>query len=623
MSEIKLEEKYEYQGWPSIARPDLKPPRGWDLSLLSGVDRIRNHQLSPDGRNIACIIDRGGFSDVYSVPSKGGWPRRLSFNRKAVAYWSDEVPQWSPDGQWLAFSMHDHVYLAPAAGGNPTKLTDFAAEASEPIWMPDSQGLIVSVDRERRLPDVPTVATQLLLTDRDGGWPRPLVTDRRGDCWEARPSPDGRYVCFTFRPFDDLQRTDIHLVEVATGQIRELTSWPGVKNWFGRWSPDGQEIAFLSQQTGWTEVWLVQPDGSGLRPLTNLGIEIAELAWSPAGDRLAVVLNREGAFTLALVDLASGQVTDLRTDEGMVSRPCWSPEGDWLTIEFEDAYQPPDLYRVKLDGSRQQLTFSNPPALEANKLVMPERVSYTSYDGLEIPAFLYRPDRPNGAAIVYPHGGPSGQYGMEWDIMVQYFVAKGFTWLCPNYRGSTGYGVAFEHANYNDWGNGDTQDCLFGARFLVDEWAIDANRLAILGSSYGGYMVACCLSRDPDYLFACGVDKFGDANVLSSWAQCNRHLRLYSEIFLGHPAANRAQYTASSPIYQVENIRRPILILHGLEDDVVPPQASEELVYALRQAGKSYEYKTYAGEPHGFLQRMTQQDAFERIERFLDWYLLP
>jgi dipeptidyl aminopeptidase/acylaminoacyl peptidase len=254
---------------------------------------------------------------------------------------------------------------------------------------------------------------------------------------------------------------------------------------------------------------------------------------------------------------------------------------------------------------------------------MPEEVSYISFDGLEIPAFLFRPEKPNGAAVLYPHGGPSLQYMLYWDILAQYFVAKGYTWLCPNYRGSIGYGIQFEHANYNDWGRGDTQDCLHGARFLSKITSIDPGRIAIYGGSYGGYMVACCLSRDPEYLFACGVDKYGDPNIISSWAQCNRDLRLYSEIFLGHPSRNREVYLDASPIYQVDQVQKPILILHGLEDDVVPPEVSEEWVDSLRRAGKTFEYKTYAGEPHGFLKRANQLDAYGRIERFLDWYLLP
>jgi dipeptidyl aminopeptidase/acylaminoacyl peptidase len=98
-------------------------------------------------------------------------------------------------------------------------------------------------------------------------------------------------------------------------------------------------------------------------------------------------------------------------------------------------------------------------------------------------------------------------------------------------------------------------------------------------------------------------------------------LRLYTEIFLGHPAKNRQVYIDGSPLYQVANIKKPVLILHGLDDDVVPPEASEDWVDALRKAGKTFEYKTYAGEPHGFLMRKTQLDAYGRMERFLDWHL--
>ena len=110
---------------------------------------------------------------------------------------------------------------------------------------------------------------------------------------------------------------------------------------------------------------------------------------------------------------------------------------------------------------------------------------------------------------------------------------------------------------------------------------------------------------------------------MTSRAQCKRDLRLYTEIFLGHPRQSREAYRKGSPIFQIEKVQKPLLILHGLLDDVVPPQSSEEWVQALRRAGKTFEYKTYAGESHGFLQRATQLDAYARIERFLDWYLWP
>jgi dipeptidyl aminopeptidase/acylaminoacyl peptidase len=510
--------------------------------------------------------------------------------------------------------MNKHIYIALASGGLPRKITDFTESASNPVWMPDGR-LIISVERQDSI--------RLLITDRDGRWPRELAGRADGDCWDAQPSPDGRLVAYTFRPFNDLNRLDIHVVETETGQVRELTGTPKLRNWYGRWSPDGEQIAFLSQHSGWNEVWLIRPDGEGARQLTRLGADVNDLAWSPDGTRLAATINRGGALHLALIDARTGEAATLRDDEGVYRRPLWSPGGDWLLVYYEDPLLPPDLYWIDLDGKRSQLTFSNPPALAANHFPRPERVSYKSFDGLEIPAFLYQPQKPNGAAVVYPHGGPNLQAILEWEPLIPYFVAKGYTWLKPNYRGSTGYGVIFEQANYNDWGGGDTQDCLHAARYLCELPAIDPRRIAIYGASYGGYMVACCLSRDPDYLFACGVDKFGDANLISSWAQCNRDLRLYSQIFLDHPARNRQVYIDGSPLYQVENVQRPVLIFHGLEDSVVPPQASEEWVEALRRAGKVFEYKTYADEAHGFLQRATQLDFYHRLERFLDWYLLP
>ncbi len=122
-------------------------------------------------------------------------------------------------------------------------------------------------------------------------------------------------------------------------------------------------------------------------------------------------------------------------------------------------------------------------------------------------------------------------------------------------------------------------------------------------------------------MFACGVSKYGDANVYSSWAQCERTTRHYTEMMLGHPRDNWAAYRAASPVHEMANVRAPILLIHGLEDDVVPPQASEEWAEALRRHDKTYEYVTYAGEPHGFLRYETEMDWMRRTERFFDWYL--
>ena len=145
---VDIQEKYERSGWPSLSRPDIKPPKGWSLSLVSAHERIRNHKLSPDGKTIACIRDGESLSDVFTIPSTGGWLSRITTNRAAVPYWADEIPQWSPDGKWLAFSLDDHVHVVPAEGGIPKKITETWTGSWNPRWMPDSKSLIVSVERE-------------------------------------------------------------------------------------------------------------------------------------------------------------------------------------------------------------------------------------------------------------------------------------------------------------------------------------------------------------------------------------------------------------------------------------------------------------------------------------------
>ncbi|HEX6036089.1 MAG TPA: S9 family peptidase [Anaerolineales bacterium] len=613
---IKLVEKYERNGWPSIKRPDLKPPEGWNLSLITSLERIRSHALSPDGEMIAFIKDGESLSDVYLLPSKGGWPARVTTERPLAAYWDDEIPAWSPDGKWIAFGIKGHVHLVPREGGLPKKITDFAPAAGSPRFMPDSHGLIVSVERNE--------ADQLLLTDINGSWPRALTTDGIGDHWDPRPSPDGKSIVYTLRRFDDLNRLDIVRLEIETGKSLTLYGKPSTRALSAKWSPDATWIAFIAQEGEREEIYLVRPDGEGLHQLTNTGYDVFQFEWSPNGKQMAVIFNRGGAFDLSLIEVDTGAITDLRNGLGAHSNPNWAPDGIYLTYEYESALLPPDLYRIELSTKQvTQLTYSNPPAMQKNKMVVPEIVCYKSFDDLEIPAFLYKPEKSNGAAIVYPHGGPKDQYGYFWDELAQYFTAKGYYYLAPNYRGSTGYGKQFERANYGSWGVTDTQDCLHAAKFLHGFNEIRPESIGIAGGSYGGYMTVCCLSRDPEYLYACGVSKYGDSNLVSSWALCEKRLRLYTEIFLGHPAVNTGFYTKGSPISDVKNVQKPVLVLHGLLDTIVPPEASEEWVEALKRHDKVFEYKTYEDEPHGFLRRENLYDAYERMEQFLDWYLLP
>ena len=612
--DIKLVEKYERNGWPSLDRPDLKPPAGWSLSLSAGVDRVRSHRLSPDGTQIAFIWDRADLSDVYVMPSAGGWPGRVSTGRGLVAYWSDETPQWSPDGRWLAFCMDDHVHVVPAAGGVPRKISDFAPSAWGPVWLADSNRLIVSVTRDDR--------DQLVITDRDGSFPRPLVTGP-GDSWAPVPSPDGTQVAFVRRHLDDLNRHDSMLVDVATGATHMLMGAAGEKQRDAAWSPDGTTLAFISERSGWAELWLVRPDGTGVRRLSKLNCELFAPAWSPDGTRLACVVNLAGAYALAVINAQDGDVRYLRQIRGIHAAPQWTPDGEHLVVAFESPLMPPDL----LAWTRRA---GPPPSLPSpiRRPWPPTRWSCPNGSAIQVmtdwrfrPTFIVRPSPTVRRCSI-----PTAARPRNMATSGTFWPSTSWPRATPGWPPTIGAAPAMAS-------NSSTPTSLTGAeatcrtvstaRTIWPAWTGLTRRVsASYGGSYGGYLTACALSRDPDYRFACGIAKYGDMQLISSWAQCNRHLRLYVEGFLGHPATHGQVYVDGSPIHQVADVQKPVLILHGLEDTVVAPEASEEWVHALRKHDKIFEYKTYAIEPHGFLHRATQLDAWRRMERFLDWYLM-
>jgi dipeptidyl aminopeptidase/acylaminoacyl peptidase len=584
------------------------------MELLASISRPRAHVVSPDGSRIAFYWDTGDSSDLYTMPSDGGWPNRLTFDRDPVAYWADEIPQWSPDGEWLAYTNDGHVWTVAATGGKPQKVTPFSTGGSAPRWLPDSSGLLVTISIEDK--------SRIVLTDRLGGWPRQL-TSGPGHDHSPSLSPDGTQFAYVHQPLDDFNRSDIMLCEIESGITKALTGTPHMHDARPQWSPDGGSIAFVSERPGYRELFIIDVASGQERQLTHTNHDIVEHQWSPDSSQLLCTINRDGAYDLVLVNATSGDITDVRTAYGIHAYPQWLPDGKSITFEFEDAQNPPDIFRMEL-GSEQatQLTFSKPPVLDRLEQIVPERVSFKSFDGLDIPAFLYRPAKPNGVAIVYPHGGPTSQYALEWDGYAQYFVAKGYTWFAPNFRGSTGYGIEFERANHGVWGIDDTKDCLAAADYLASLDEIDAERIGIFGASYGSYMAVCALAYDEQNRFALGVAKYGDCNILSSWAQGDLIGREDLERMMQHPSLNRQGYKIGSPIWRVAEIERPLFIAHGLKDDRVHPLQSEELVEGLKRHDKVFEYVTYADEGHGFLRRASKIDFYSRLERFFDWYLL-
>ncbi len=614
--------KEERLGWPAQSRPDRNLPAPWTPELLVGVNHVHHHALSPQGDRFAFVWEREGNSDLWTVETdREAWPQRLTFDRPAQTFWTDASPHWSPDGQWLVYSNRSDIWAVPTTGGKAHQLTDYSHGDTAPIFSPDGERVYFLSGRRGY--------HNLCYTTLEGEWPIPL-THFKGDVSDPQPAPDGRTLAFVYHPQSDLARSEICLISVegaTRGDVKHVTGAPQVWDLYPRWSPDGRQVAFLSNRSGWRELYLLDPDTGELRQLTYGEANVEGFAWNPRGDQIAVVVNCRGSAALHLLELKSGELRVLRDTPGWHSLPQWSPNGDWLTVEFESPARPTDVYRIDVaTAETRPLTFSTPPALEGVDMVMPEFVRYPSTRGSTIPAFVYRPpcasaERPC-AAIVNPHGGPADEHGLQWRIVVQWLVAKGYAVLAPNYRGSTGYGLAHQRALYNNWGIVDTEDMLAAADYLAGLDWVDSRRLGIYGASYGSYLALLALARDPLYRYKCGVAIFGDCDILGSWAQGDRTGREDLERQMGHPTVHLPGYRAGSPVYDVANIRSPLLILHGDQDDRVHPKQSEQLVEAMKREGKTFEYVVYEGEGHGFLGKDNLLHFYATVERFLDWYLL-
>jgi dipeptidyl aminopeptidase/acylaminoacyl peptidase len=600
----------ESGGIPNPGRPDAKPAAHWRLEWVSATERPRQPEVSPDGATVAFMLDRDS-SDVWTVPVAGGVPTRVTVDRPLIAFWEDGNAVWSPDGARLAYTSRGKVMVVPVAGGVPTTVCD----GSGPVWLDDAR-LIVGVGRGDH--------TVLTVVDLQRPWPRPIA-DAGADYVTAVVSPDRTRVAYTVFHHDDLNCTSVHVVDLESGVSSTVVHQPGFQLRSVAWSPDGTRLAYASEWAGWYEVFLVDAV-TDARPhqLTAADADFASLTFTPDGTSLVGVRSRHGVTDLVDIDATTGAVS-VRAEGGTWSSPHLLPDGS-VVAAHESFTTPARLCVVSPDGDVRELFAPVPVPVRSAPHVVPEHVRYESLDGREVYGWLYRPanasaDRPC-PAVVQPHGGPTSVTGDEWDGVAQYFVDKGYAWFAPNFRGSTTYGTEYERANHGVWGVADTHDCLAAYDHLATLDWVDGERVAIFGASYGSYMALHSVVDDPDHRFACAVSKYGDCDILTSWAQGDLVGRLDLERMMGHPRDHRAEYEAGSPIHRVEHLQVPIFVAHGEQDDRVHPNQSKELVAALQRLGKQYEYVTYPTEGHGLLRPEPFLHFHRRLERFLDWYLM-
>ncbi|MGA9931489.1 MAG: S9 family peptidase [Terriglobales bacterium] len=584
---------------------------------------------SPDGKQIVFVSDLAGRTNLWKVNASGGWPIQLTQ--------SDErqySPVWSPDGKWIVYEQ-DHagdelwdLYAIPSEGGEIINLTNTPAiREQDPHWSHDGRTIAFAYKTKEgaqydiALLDWKTRKVQLLTHEQQPGYAWSVVAWSNDDktIYAGRVDP----------AFTD---ADVFRIDVATGKTENLTPHKGTVRYLASsLSPDGATLLLTSDaRGGYLNVALLDVATRKITWVTDVKWEASSGNFSLDGKHFSYTINADGVIDAYLVDRATNKAEKIDLPHGLNyfsgGSSEFAPQGDRLTISHESSNQPGDIWVYSL-GSRhaEQLTFSAIASLRGTPLPPSQIVHYKSFDGKIITALLWMPfnlkrDGSN-PAIILPHGGPTGQMVDYWNTEVAALTSRGYICIAPNPRGSTGYGLDFQKANFQDLGGGDLKDEIAGVDFVKATGYADAKKIGIYGGSYGGFMTLMAIGKTPD-IWAAAVDEYGIISWTSMLKSSDPSLDEYLKALLGNPDENRKVYEEDSPITYIRSEKAPLLVLQGDNDPRVPKEEAQQVVEILKKEGRVVDVHYYANEGHGFVKRENQIDAIRRTIAWFDQYLM-
>ncbi len=582
---------------------------------------------SPDGKQVLFTTDMSGRQNLWKVNAGGGWPIQLtqSDDRQFSG-------AWSPDGNWIVFQQDKaenelwDLYGVPGNGGEVINLTNTADVREEnPLWSRD--GRTIALSRKPKDGRVYNIA----LLDWKTRKVRQLTNETTTNhSWNALAwSRDGATL-FANRVEVAFTDADVYAIDVASGKTENLTAHKGnILYTASSLSPDGTTLLVTSNEKGgYQNVALLDIATKKLSWATDTKWEANSVDFSPDGKWFTYIINEDGRSDAYLADRGSLGAEKIDVPGGLNTfsgNPAFSPSGDRLMVSHESSVQPGDLWMYEIAHRHAtQLTFSAVASLTTTAIAPAQIVHYKTFDGKTISALLWVPFNlkrdGTSPALVLPHGGPTGQTVEYFSPRIAALVSRGYICIAPNVRGSTGYGMEFQKANYQDLGGGDLQDEVYAAKFLKDTGYVNAKKIGITGGSYGGYMTLMAVGKTPD-TWAAGVELFGIINWLTMLQHEDPELQEYEKSLLGDPEKDRKVYDAASPITFIHNVKAPLLVLQGENDPRVPKEEAEQVVDSLKKDGKTVDAHYYSNEGHGFEKRENQIDAIRRTVEWFDKYL--
>lgn len=523
------------------------------------------------------------------------------------------------------YAVRDDTAPTPLTPPGPWRYADFVIDPA--------RARLIAVREDHDTPDAAGQATATLVAVALAGGDAGTVLAQGYDFYSnPRLNADGTRLCWLAWNHPNLpwDGTDLWTAGLgADGQLAEPVQVAGgvAESIFQpEWGPDGA-LYFVSDRSGWWNLY--RHDGSATVALCPLEAEFGGPQWGFrsttygfSADRIVCAYNQAGTWSLATLPLTGGALTPIPLPYTVINSPVVA--GNHVLFVGASPAALPELALLDIvAGTPAVLQQSGSLTVEPAYLSPPQTLAFPTTGGQTAYGFYYPPHNSDFHApagelpplLVLVHGGPTSATTPALRPGVQYWTSRGFAVLDVNYGGSTGYGRAYRERLNGQWGVVDVDDCLAGARYLVDQGWVDGARLAISGGSAGGYTVLAAVTFHD--VFGAGASHFGISDLIGDAAGTHKFESRYSDRLVGPLPAAEAIYHARSPIFFADQVACPVIFFQGLDDPIVLPAQAAIMVEALRARGVPVAYLAFPGESHGFRQAATQRRV---LEAELDFY---
>jgi dipeptidyl aminopeptidase/acylaminoacyl peptidase len=575
-------------------------------------------RISPDGNTIAFGYRVTGEPQLWVVDAAGGWPRQLTFG-SAVTFF-----RWSPDGKQLLVGRdfngneREGYNLLSVDGSAERQLLpqSNAFRAFGTFSADGSRFIYSSTERNGRDYDIYIAAT-------DTGDTRIVYEGTFGffpQAWQ----PGGDLVIVTETRGEDAQ--DVHLLDIISGEITPLLQ-PEVAAAYSSfaWLPDGSGFYLATNEDReYAALAFYSLEDDELRFLESPEADISDVTLSGNGRYLAWLTNEDGYSILHMVDRGNDKtLTPPELPPGVYSLE-FSDTASALNIRVTGPATPGDVYVWNVgSGELSHAVESSLAGLDAATFVTPESLRYAARDGVELHGLLYLPTNAqlteNPPVLVAVHGGPTSQSRPTFEPELQYLVNNGIAVFDVNVRGSTGFGKSYMRLDNREKRLDSVRDLVDTVAFLSQDDRLNTNRIAVMGGSYGGYMVNAVLGSYPG-VFDAGVSRVGVSDWVRALQEASPGLKASDRIEYGDIREEKWQqfYAVNSPINNTDNIKVPLLVQHGANDPRDPVTESDRLVTKIREAGGTVTYMRFPDEGHSIAKQANRVAYYRTMAGFLE-----